>query len=66
MLLLSGCGGSSTPLSGPASFEGQVVDMTHLCSGYLDVYLGGTLAAGFEPAVSTAQLEVALDLVAVE
>jgi len=43
-----------------------VVDMTHLCSGYLDVYLGGTLAAGFDPAASTAQFEVSLDLVAVE
>jgi hypothetical protein len=43
-----------------------VVDMTHLCSGYLDVYLGGTLAAGFDPAISTAQLEVAFDLAAVE
>jgi len=41
-------------------------DMTHLCSGYLDLYLGGTLASGFDPGVSMAQLEVVLDLVAVE
>jgi hypothetical protein len=42
------------------------MDMTHLCSGYLDVYLGGTLAAGFAPATSMVQLELELDLVAVE
>jgi len=59
--------------AGPVSLQVQfvpgavsAVDMTHLCSGYLDVYVGGTLAAGFNPATSVAQVEVALDLVAVE
>jgi hypothetical protein len=59
--------------AGPVSLQVQfvpgavsVVDMTHLCSGSLDVYVGGTLAAGFNPATSIAQLEVTLDLVAVE
>jgi len=63
----------SPAVAGPVSLQVRfvpgsvaVVDMTHLCSGYLDVYLGGTLAAGFDPAASTAQFEVSLDLVAVE
>ncbi len=64
---------SSPAVAGPVPLQvrfapGSVtgVDMTHLCSGYLDVYLGGTLAAGFDPTISTARLEAALDLVAVE
>ncbi len=48
----------------PASVASM--DMTHLCSGSLDVYLGGTPAPGFAPARSSVELEVALDLVAVE